>query len=145
MMCDGVLAGELDDVLGEVGLDPLDAGVGQRVRQADLLAEHRLRAGRTAWRRPSRQIRTTMRAGLVVGARPVDLGAGGDGVALERLEIVVEVGDHVVLDRLAARARRLELGEGGHGGGALALGGAGGAVDRHLERARRRAPRRRAP
>ena len=81
----------------------------------------------------------------VVGGRPVHLGAGGDGVALEGFEIMVEVGDHMVLDRLAAGARRLEFGEGGERGGALLLGGAGGAVDRDLERARRRGPRRRGP
>ena len=43
-------------------------------------------------------------AGLGGAARPVDLGARGDGVAFEGLEVVVEMGDHVVLDRLA-RAR----------------------------------------
>jgi hypothetical protein len=35
----GPLVGKLDDVLGQIGLDPLDAGVVQGVRQAYLLAQ----------------------------------------------------------------------------------------------------------
>ena len=134
-MCDGRVAGELDDVLGEVGLDALDAGLGQRVRQADLLAQHRLDTGHAPGARPRGRARRRCATGLARRRGPVHPGARGDGVALELDQVVVEVGDHVVLDRLAALARRLELREVRQRRGALALGGAGGAVDRDLERA----------
>jgi hypothetical protein len=57
--------------------------------------------------------------GLLGRRRPVHLGAGGDGVALELEQVVVEVGDDVVLDPLAAIARGLELREGRHRGARL--------------------------
>ena len=71
-------------MLGEIGLDPLDAGLGQGVRQADLLAQHRLGAGHAA--RLGRAADPDHDpAGLVGGGGPVHLGAGGDRVALELL------------------------------------------------------------
>ena len=128
------LAGELDDVLGQIGLDPLDAGLGECHGQTDLLAQHRLHARRTACTRRPADLDDDA-AGLVRGHGPVDPAAGGDRVALERLQIVVEVGDHMVLDPPPALPCGIELGEFGHGLGALALGRARGPLDRDLERA----------
>ena len=131
----GRVAGKLDDVLGQIGLDPLDPGLGQRMRQSDLLAQHRLDAGGAAGTRRPADLDDDP-AGLVRGGGPMHLGAGGDRVALELLEIMVEMGDHVVLDPPArAPARPSNSGNVGHGLGALALGRAGGPVDRDLQRA----------
>jgi hypothetical protein len=98
----------LHDVLGQIGLDALDAGGVQRVRQADLLAEHRLHARDPLRASPAAQVDDDAR-GLVGRRRPVHLGTGGDGVAFELEQVVVEVLDDVVLDPLAAFAGGLEL------------------------------------
>ena len=57
----------------------------------------------------------------------------GDGVAFELDKVMVEMGDHVILDPLAPVARRRELGKCGHRDVALALGRAGGPVDGDLQ------------
>ena len=60
---DGVLAGELDDVLAEIGLDDAHPGRLERVVEPDLLGHHRLRlrgelrAGATRRRRRRRRSR----------------------------------------------------------------------------------------
>ena len=121
-------------MLGQVGLDALDAGRGQGVRRADLLAEHRLAARHPARARLPAD-REDNGAGLVSRCRPMDLGSHGGRVALEELEIVVEVGDHVVLDPPCRAARAVS--NSGNAAApplrALALGGAGGPVDGDLE------------
>ena len=72
-------------------------------------------------------------AGLVGIARPMDLRAGGEGVALEHFEIIGHVVDGVVLDRGGGGAGGVELRPGGDGGGAFAPGVAGGALERDFE------------
>ena len=72
MMCEGVSPRELDDVLGQIGLDPLDPGLGQGVRQADLLAQHRLHARDALGPRRAADLDDDP-AGLVGGRGPVHL------------------------------------------------------------------------
>lgn len=128
-------ARKLDDMLGQVRLHPLDPGIGKRMGHADLLAQHRFGAGD--------QLGVGFKADagddgacFGVGGGSVDACPSGDGVPLELLQVVVQIGDDMVLDRLAPFARGVEFGKGPHGGGALAFGGAGGARSRSSARRR---------
>ena len=56
-------------------------------------------------------------AGLVGGAAPVDLSAGGDDAGFELLEVEVEVGEGVVLDVARGVAQLFEFRQGGDGAG----------------------------
>src|SRR3954468_13410143 len=114
------LVGELDDVLAEVGLDRLDAVSLEVGVEADLLGDHALALGDRAGTRRAAQVEHDG-AGLGGVAGPVDLAAALADLGLERLEVEVEVGQRVVLDRHRQVAEPLELGQ--------ALGGAGAAPD----------------
>ena len=129
----GGLSGKLDDVFGQVGLDPLDPGIGQGMGQADFFAQHGFRS--------RHQLGLCIQADAgddrprlgIVGC-PVDLRARCSGVALELFKIMVQIGDHVILDRAPAGAGVLEFGKRRHRHRALGLGRAGGAVDGDLQR-----------
>ena len=68
----------------------------------DLALGDGARAGRAA-------DREHRRARLLGGAAPMDMAASRHDVALERLEIEIEMREHVVLDRARLVAQRLEL------------------------------------
>ncbi len=120
-------------MLGQIGLEALEAGGVQRVRQTDLLAKHRLHARDPLRLRLAAQVDDDAR-GLVGRRRPVHLRTGSDGVAFELEQVVIEVLDDVVLDPLAPFAGGLELRKIHQRGGTLALRRAGRAVDRQLQR-----------
>ena len=104
------LAGELDDVLAEIGLDPADRGGLERLVEADLLGDHGLALGHRAGAGGLAQAdHDRPRLGGIAG--PVDLAAGLDHPCLERLQIEIEMGKGVVLDRLGGIAQGLELGQ----------------------------------
>ena len=108
---------QLKDVFAEVGLDRRDAVLFQVVVDVQLLADHRLALGDGSCADPLADGEHGG-AGLVGGARPVDLAAGALDVRRERFEIEVEIGERVVLDLLTDLAQPLELRQGGDSGGA---------------------------
>lgn len=63
----------------------------------------------------------------------MDLRARRGGIAFKFNQIVVEIGNHMVLDRRRPRPRRLKFGEGRDRHGALGFRRAGGAVDGDLQ------------
>jgi hypothetical protein len=63
----------------------------------------------------------------------MDLGTGSDRIRLERHQIVTEVGDHVILDRLTALAGCRELRKVVDGHSALALCRPAGAINGDLQ------------
>ena len=89
--------GQLDDVLAQVGLEHVNALLFQNVVQAQLLGDHRLALGDRS---------DALLAGNLghdgVGLRRVPremhLPAGGPHVALQHRQVVVKVGDGVLLD-----------------------------------------------
>src|SRR5262245_28877949 len=103
-----MLAAQLDDVLPEIGLDRLDAGSRQRLIELDLLADHGLALGDAAGAEPSRDLDDDP-----LGLRPVggemDMAAARPDLGLVALEIEIEMGERVVLDRPRLIAERLEL------------------------------------
>ena len=106
----GVLAGELEDVLAEIGLDRSDAHGRERLVQADLLGRHRLRLRGQLRARVAAHARDVL-ARLRTGAREEDLAAA----RLERLgeprDVPVEVVDHGHLDPVRALPHRLDVRE----------------------------------
>ena len=123
------LLADLDDVFAEIGLDRRHAVLLEIVVEGDLLADHGLALGhRLGVKAPAdRQHRL---ARLLRRAAPMHLPAARDDVLLEDLEIEIEIRQHVILDRLALLAQRVEFRQARHHGGAL--GGKAGA--HHAER-----------
>ncbi len=81
----GWFAGQLHDVLTEIGLDDADPGTGERLVQADFLADHRLRLDDAPDPAPPGQFEHRCpRFGRVSG--PVNLAAVGDEIALQFLD-----------------------------------------------------------
>ena len=105
------VAVELEDQLGEVGLERVDAGLGERVVELDLVGRQRLhlhdlvravRAGDVE-RRP-RSPRLASRAQWTWPPGRLDR-------LLELDQVLVEVREHVVLDRPAGLAQLLPVGQ----------------------------------
>jgi len=95
----GVLAGELEDVLAEVGLDRSHARRLERIVQTDLLGRHRLRLGG--------DLRAVAPADLGHIRRRVVARAGEVDVAASRLDRGAEL--LVVLFELAAHAHAFDI------------------------------------
>ena len=111
----GRLAAQLDDVFAEVGLDRLDPRRLERVVEADLLGDHRLALGDALRAHRLAEVDDDLARFLGV-LRVVDFAAARANLALVGLEIEVEMGERVILDRAGAVAQRLELGQpGGRG------------------------------
>ena len=103
-------AAQLNDVLAKVGLDRLDASRLERGVEPDLLGDHRLALGGAL--RPHRLAEVNDDLARFVGVlREVDFAAARTDLLLVGLEIKVEVGERVILDRPGAVAQRLELGQ----------------------------------
>jgi hypothetical protein len=77
-------AGQLDNVLAEIGLDRLDAGSGQRFIELRLFREHRLRLGRLGHAMAARHVDHQI-ANLLAITRPQHLGTAGFGLHLENI------------------------------------------------------------
>ena len=102
------LAPQLDDVFAEVGFHRLDPRGLQGLIEADLLGDHRFALGDAL--RPHRLAQVEDDRARFVGVlRVVDFPAAFSDLALVGLEIEVEMGERVVLDRAGAVAQRLEL------------------------------------
>ena len=104
------LAGKLDDQLGQVGLDRLDAGPAQRLVEADLVGGQRLDLDHLL-RSVARDDPGDDLVGFGGVARPVHLapGAGDGGFQLQ--EIGLEVAQGPVLDRPAGLAQQFPVGQ----------------------------------
>ena len=104
------LAGELDDQLGQVGLDRLDAHMRERLVEADLVGGQRLDLdhflGPVAGGDPGDD-----RVGLGRVLGPVDLPPCPLDRLLELDQVVVEVPERPVLDRPAGLAEGLPVGQ----------------------------------
>ena len=127
-----VLLAELEDVLAEVGLDRRDAVRFQVGVDPDLLGDHRLALGDGAGAGLAADAQDH-RARVLGGRAPMDRAAGAlhrRGVALQ---VVVEVGEGVVLDVAADLAQPLELRQAGDGRGAAHQEGALGGAERLLQ------------
>ncbi len=112
-------AAQLDDVFAEVGFDRLDPRRLERVVEADLLGDHRLALGDALRAHRLAEVDDDLARFLGV-LRIVDFAAARADLVLVGLEIEVEMGERVVLDRARAVAQRLELGQPGDRGGAPA-------------------------
>ena len=110
MMWEGRFAAQLNDVFAEVGLDRLDARRLQRVVEADLLGDHRLALGDALRAHGLAEVDDDL-ARFVGVLRVVDFAAARADLPLVGLEIKVEVGERVILDRAGAVAQRFELGQ----------------------------------
>ncbi len=101
---------ELLDALAEVGLGDGDALLAQEVAHAALFREHRLALDK---RRGAVVAQDAEHDRIVLGAvlRPVDVDAVGLRRRLELLEVGVEVGERVLLDRRGEAAQLLPLGQ----------------------------------
>ena len=105
-----VLAGELDDVLAEISLDDADSGRLQRVVQADLLRQHRLRLRRELGAGATADVGDV--GGRVVGgAREVDAAAAGLERVPETVDVSVQVVDHPHPRVVGALPQLLDLGQ----------------------------------
>ncbi len=106
----GRLVAQLDDIFAHVGFDRNDAASLKMIVERDLLGDHRLALGDGAGAQtladPEHEL-----ARLGRGARPMDMGAVGDRLPFEFLEIEIEMGERVFLDRLGLLAQRLEFGQ----------------------------------
>src|SRR6185437_7430920 len=111
-----ILLADLDDVLAEIGLDRRDAVLLEVIVERDLLGDHRLALGHRLGAEPltDRQHRV---ARLLRRAAPMHVPALRLDVLLEGLEVEIEILEHVVLDRLALVAQRLEFRKPRHGRG----------------------------
>ena len=112
------LAAQLKDVLAEIGLDGGDAvGLEEGVKPY-LLRDHRLALGDGP--RPDIPAQGEHRVTRFLGrAAPVDVAAIGRHLFLERLEIEIEILEHVILDRLGLVPEGVEFGQSGDHLGAL--------------------------
>ncbi len=108
----GRFMSELHDAFAEIGVGHLDATLLQVGIQVALLGQHRLRLHEVS----DAAIREdAMDYGVVLGgiARPVDLDAVGDGVALELLQIIGEARERMHLDGSGGVAQHLPLRDAG--------------------------------
>ena len=113
------LAAQLDDVFAEVGFDRFDAGGLESVIEADLLGDHRLAFGDALC--PHRLAEVDDDPTRFLGVlRVVHFAAALAHLALVGLEIEVEMGERVILDRAGAVSQRVELGKPGDRGRAPA-------------------------
>src|SRR5476649_593676 len=104
----GRLVAELDDVLAQIGLDRRDAGLLEMLVERDLLGHHRLRLGDGACTHALAEIGDD--ASRIGGGRcPMNVAAQADHLALELLEVEIEIGERVVLDVARTVAQRLEF------------------------------------
>ena len=100
---------ELDNVLAEIGFNDLHAGFFQRMVEVDLLADHRLSFGHRVGIALHAQTGDDL-AGLSAVFGPVHMPALVLDLLFELGEIVSQVVQHVVLDRLGVAAHPLPLG-----------------------------------
>ena len=110
MMWDGRLVAQLNDVLAKVGLDRLDSRPLERMIEADLLGDHRLALGDAFRAHRLAEVDDDLARFLGV-LSVVDFAAARADLLLVGLEIKVEVGERMILDRPGAVAQRLELGQ----------------------------------
>jgi hypothetical protein len=118
---------ELDDQLGQVGLERLDPLRGERLVQPDLVGDHGLdlhglgRAGRPD--EPGDEL-----VGLGGVPRPVHGAAAGADLGLQLLQVPVQPGHGPLLDGLPGVPQLLPVGDLGHDRRALGADGPGGAA-----------------
>ena len=112
MMWEGRFAAQLNDVLAEVGFDRLDPRRLEGVVETDLLGDHRLALGDALRAHRLAEVDDDLARFLGV-LRVVDFAAARADLLLVGLEIKIEVGERVILDRAGAVAQRLELGQPG--------------------------------
>ena len=110
---------QLNDVLAKVGLDRLDPRRLERGVEADLLGDHRLALGDAFRAHRLAELNDDL-ARLLGVLRVMDFAAARADLVLVGLEIKIEVGERVILDRPRAVAQRLELGQPCGRGGATA-------------------------
>ena len=108
------LVADLDEVLAQVRLDDLEAGFLQMGVERDLLGDHRLALGDGAGIGLAADALDEV-AGFGGGRCPMHDAAGLRHLALELLQVEIEVGERVILDVLGGVAQRLELGQLGAG------------------------------
>ena len=106
----GRFVAQLNDVLAKVGLDRLDSRRLEGVVEADLLGDHRLALGDALRAHRLAEVDDDLARFLGV-LRVVDFAAARADLPLVGLEIEVEMGERVILDRAGAVAQRLELGQ----------------------------------
>ena len=105
----------MDDVFAEVGFDRFDPRRLESVVEADLLGDHRLALGDALCAHRLAEVDDDLARFLGV-LRVVDLAAALAHLALVGLEIEVEMGERVILDRAGAVSQRVELGKPGDRG-----------------------------
>ena len=104
-----LLAGELADQLGEVGLDDVDPGRRQRARSARSRRSSATSPSRPRARRSPATSSATIAVRLLGVARPVHVSPGALDRLLELEEVVVEVAEHSLLERAAGLAQLLPV------------------------------------
>ena len=102
------LAADLDQVFAEIGFDRFDAALFQAMIEPDLLRDHRFALGDDAGSRLPANLQDDV-ARIGGGRGVIHTRAGSGGLALEGLEIEIEMRQRVVLDLAPALAQRLEL------------------------------------
>src|SRR5271167_1179629 len=115
----GRLAAQLDDVFAKIRLDRLDPRFFERGVEADLLGDHRLALGHPLGAPRLAEAEDDLER-FSRGAGVVNIAARLGHLALVGLEIEVEMGEGVILDRPRAVAQRVELRQALDGGGAAA-------------------------
>ena len=103
-------AAQLNDVLAKVGFDRLDPRPLQGMVEIDLLGDHRLALGDALRAHGLAELDDDL-ARFVSVLRVVDFTAARADLPLVGLEIKIEVGERVILDRAGAVAQRFELGQ----------------------------------
>ncbi len=110
---------QLDDVFAKVGLDRRNAVFFEMIVDADLLGDHRFALGDalSAGGAADRQYLIARLGGI---GGPMHLAAERRHIALEGLEIKIEMRQHVILDVATFIAQLFEFGEPRHRGAAPA-------------------------
>ena len=108
-----ILVVELLDALAEIGLDHLDADRGHVRPEAALLGEHRLALDERLGAMVAQDAVDDL---VVLGgvARPMHVDAVRSRIGLELVEILVEMGERVLLDRRSERPKLLPFGNAVH-------------------------------
>ena len=102
------LVAQLDDVFAEIGFDRGDAVRFEMLVEGDLLGDHRFALGDDLGIRGAADIED--RGARLLGiARPMHMAARGGDVSLVKLEVEIEICQHMVLDRAALFAQFLEF------------------------------------